>query len=34
MTVQEYITNELVPTSPAVCCMPDSSDFDSFHDGW
>ena len=31
---QEYITYELVPTSPAVSCMSGSSNFDSFHDGW
>ena len=31
---QEYITYELIPTSPAVSCMSDSSNFDSFHDGW
>ena len=31
---QEYITYELVPTSPAVFRMSGSSNFDSFHDGW
>ena len=31
---QEYITYELVPTSPAVSCMSGSSNFDSFHDWW
>ena len=30
----EYITYELVPTSPAVSCMSGSANFDSFHDGW
>ena len=30
---QEYITHELVPTSPAVSRMFGSSNFDSFHDG-
>ena len=30
----EYITFELIPTSPAVSCMSSSSDLDSFHDGW
>ena len=29
---QEYITHELVPTSPAVSGMSGSSNFDSFHD--
>ncbi len=31
---QEYITYELVPTSPVVSCMSGSSSFDSFRDGW
>ena len=32
---QEYITNELVPTSPAVSrIMAGSSNLDSFRDGW
>ena len=31
---QEYITYELVPTSPAVSCMSGLSNLDSFHDGW
>ena len=31
---QEYITYELIPTSPAVSCMSGSSNFDSFRDGW
>ena len=31
---QEYITKELVPTTPAVSCMSGSSSLDSFHDGW
>ena len=31
---QEFITNELVPTPPAVSRMSSSSNFDSFHDGW
>ena len=31
---QEYITYELVPTSPAVSRMSGSSNFDSFRDGW
>ena len=30
----ENITYELVPTSPAVSCMPGSSNLDSFRDGW
>ena len=30
---QEYITYELVPTSPAVSCMSGLSNFDSFRDG-
>ena len=30
----EYITYEFVPASPAVSCMCDSSNFDSFGDGW
>ena len=30
---QEYITYELVPTSPAVSRMSASSNFDSFRDG-
>ena len=30
---QEYITYELVPTSPAVSRMSGSSNFDSFRDG-
>ena len=29
---KEYITNELVPTSPAVSCMSGSSNLDSFRD--
>ena len=32
--LQEYITYELIPTSPAVSCMSGSSNFDSFRDGW
>ena len=31
---QEHITYELAPTSPAVSCMPGSSNLDSFRDGW
>ena len=31
---QEYITYELVPTSPAVSRMSGSSYFDSFRNGW
>ena len=31
---QEYITYELIPTSPAVSHMSGLSNFDSFHDGW
>ena len=31
---QEYITYELIPTSPALSCMSGSSNMDSFHDGW
>ena len=31
---QEYITYELVPTSPAVSCMSGSSNFGSFCDVW
>ena len=31
---QEYITYELVPTSPAVSPMSGLSNFDSFRDGW
>ena len=31
---QEYITYELVPTSPAVSRVSGWSNFDSFHDGW
>ena len=31
---QEYITYELIPTSPAVSRMSGSSNFDSFRDGW
>ena len=31
---QEYIASEFVLTSPAVSRMPDSSDLDSFRDGW
>ena len=31
---QEYITYELVPTSPAASHMSGSSNFDSLHDGW
>ena len=31
---QEYITYELIPTSPAVSRMPGSSNLDSFCDGW
>ena len=30
----EYITYELVPTSPAVSCMSGSCNLDSFRDGW
>ena len=30
----EYITYELVPTTPAVFCMPVSSNLDSFRDEW
>ena len=30
----EYITYELVPTSPEVSCMFGSSNLDSFRDGW
>ena len=30
----EYITYELVPTSPAVSRVSGSSNFDSFRDGW
>ena len=30
----EYITYELVPTSPALCCMSGSFNLDSFRDGW
>ena len=30
----EYITYEILPTSPAVSCMSGSSNLDSFHDGW
>ena len=30
----EYVTYELVPTSPAVSCMSVSSNFDSFRDRW
>ena len=30
----EYITYELVPTSPAESSMSGSSNFDSFRDGW
>ena len=30
---KEYITYELVPTSPAVSCMSSSSNLDSFRDG-
>ena len=33
-SLQEYITYELVPTSPTVFCMSGSSNFDSFFDGW
>ena len=29
----EYITNDLVPASPAVSCMSGSSNLDSFRDG-
>ena len=29
----EYITHELVPTSPAVSCISGSSNLDSFRDG-
>ena len=32
--LHEYITYELVPTSPAVSCISGSSNFDSFRDGW
>ena len=31
---REFITYELVPTSPAVSSMSGSSNFDSFRDGW
>ena len=31
---QEYLTYELVPTSPAVSCISGLSNFDSFRDGW
>ena len=31
---QEYVACEFVPTSPAVFCMSDSSNLDSFCDGW
>ena len=31
---QEYITYELIPTSPTVFHMSGSFNFDSFHDGW
>ena len=31
---QEYITYELVPTSPAVFRVSGSFNFDSFRDGW
>ena len=31
---QEYITYELVPTSPTVSCVSGTSNFDSFRDGW
>ena len=31
---QEYISYELVPTSPAVSYMSGSSNFDSFRNGW
>ena len=31
---QEYITYELVSTSPAASCMSGLSNFDSFRDGW
>ena len=31
---QEYITFELVPTTPAVSCMSGSPSFDNFCDGW
>ena len=31
---QEYITYDLVPTSPAISHMSGSSKFDSFSDGW
>ena len=31
---QEFITYELIPTSPAVSRMSSSSNFDSFRDGW
>ena len=31
---QEYITYELVPTSPAVSCMSSSSNFDNFPGEW
>ena len=30
----EYITYELIPTSPAESCMSGSYNFDSFRDGW
>ena len=29
----EYITYDLVPTSPVVSCIPGSTNFDSFRDG-
>ena len=32
--LQEYITHELVPTSPVVSRVSGSSNFDSFCDGW
>ena len=31
---QEYVTYELVPTSPGMSCMSGLSNFDSFRDGW
>ena len=31
---QEYITYDLVPSSPAASCMFGSSNFNSFHDRW
>ena len=31
---REYVSDELVPTSPAVFCMSGSSNFDGFRDEW